>query len=107
MGTPSECISITNVMTSIDGALTSFLQLAVTAITHFGHAVLHVFEWISVPGAAATDDLQHEGSRHQSSVRFLGGLRLQFDSYPSTAVAVMSAERQAEIGRAVHAHHDL
>lgn len=36
---------------------TSLLQLVVTMITHFGHAVFHVFQWVSVPGAAPTHNL--------------------------------------------------
>ncbi len=36
---------------------TSLLQLVVTVITHFGHAVFHVFQRISVPGAAPTNNL--------------------------------------------------
>lgn len=37
--------------------LTSLRKLVVTVITHFGHAVFHVFQRISVPGAASTDNL--------------------------------------------------
>lgn len=38
--------------------LTSLLQLAVTAITHFGHAVFHVLQRISVSAAAPANNLQ-------------------------------------------------
>lgn len=37
--------------------LTSLLQLQVAAIAHFAHAVLHVFQRVSVPGAAPANNL--------------------------------------------------
>lgn len=39
--------------------LTSLCQLVITVITHFGHAVFHVFQRISVSGAAPTNNLCH------------------------------------------------
>lgn len=38
--------------------LTSLRQLAVTMIAHFGHAVFHVFQRISVPGATPANNLR-------------------------------------------------
>lgn len=38
--------------------LTSLPQLVVTVIAHFGHAIFHVFQRISVPGAAPTNNLR-------------------------------------------------
>lgn len=39
---------------------TSFWQLVITVIAHFGHAVFHIFQWISVPGAAPTNNLRQK-----------------------------------------------
>lgn len=36
---------------------TSFLELVVTVITHFSHAIFHVFQRVSVPWAAPTNNL--------------------------------------------------
>lgn len=46
-----------SLQTCCETKLTSLLQLDVTVIAHFGHAVFHVFQRISVPGAAPTNNL--------------------------------------------------
>lgn len=52
--------------------ISSLLQLAVTVITHFGHAIFHVFQRVSVSTAAPANN-------------------------PATAMTVVSAESEAEI----------
>lgn len=80
--------------------LTSLLQLAVTAITHFGHAVFHVLQRISVSAAAPANNLQ----QHKRAAPTVGSipwdkaaLLEEWDTHPATAMTVMSAKSEAEI----------
>lgn len=100
--------------------LTFFPELGKAVVTHFGHPVLEVLEWVSVPGTSTAHHLRPPPKKNRAELETTEHHGTVFYRCPSTeqrgrgcgahlaaGVTVVSSQREAEVSGAVHAHHHM